>query len=108
MSTEPHPETPPATEPLNNHEATPPRPRTGPIVTPNDTDARPRPRTGPIVWGALILVFCGYIVQRTLAPGAIEPLTWAIASGVGLGVLLLVVGVAVIARGARVRGGPGL
>ncbi len=62
-----------------------------------------RPRTGPIVWGAVILIFCAYIAQRTLAPASIDTTTWAIASVVGLGLLLLVVGIAVIVRGGRQR-----
>lgn len=60
-----------------------------------------RPRTGPIVWGSLMLLFCAYVVQQTIAPGSIDALTWAIASVIGLGVLLLLVGLAVIVRSAR-------
>lgn len=59
------------------------------------------PRTSPIVWGALILGFCGYVVQRTLAPGNLDPTTWITAVTVGLGVLLLGVGVAVLIRNRR-------
>ncbi|NLA65696.1 MAG: hypothetical protein GX862_07190 [Leucobacter sp.] len=60
-----------------------------------------RPRTGPIVWGALILVFCAFVTQRTLAPGTVNATTWIIASMIGLGALLLIVGVAVIFRSRR-------
>lgn len=56
------------------------------------------PRTGPIVWGALILGFCGYVIQRTLAPGNIDTTTWITAVTIGLGILLLGVGVAVLIR----------
>lgn len=59
------------------------------------------PRTSPIVWGALILGFCGYVVQRTLAPGNIDTTTWITAVTIGLGVLLLGVGAAVLIRNQR-------
>lgn len=59
-----------------------------------------RPRTGPIVWGALILAFCLFVAQRTVAPGAVDPVTWLITGVVGLGALLLAVGIAVLLRGS--------
>jgi len=62
-----------------------------------------RPRTGPIIWGALILAFCVYVAQRSLAPNTLDTTTWLIAGVIGLGALLLVVGVAVLLRGARGR-----
>lgn len=57
-----------------------------------------RPRTGPIVWGSLILIFCAYSLQQTLAPGSVDSAMWIVASVIGLGLLLLIVGVAVIIR----------
>lgn len=68
------------------------------------TPAPTRPRTGPIVWGSLILVCCAYLAQRTIAPESVDTITWAIASVVGLGLLLLVVGIVVIVRGTRRSG----
>lgn len=67
---------------------------------PARTKARPqtRPRTGPIVWGALILAFCGYVAQLTLAPGNIDATTWIIVTIIGLGILLLGVGATVLIR----------
>lgn len=62
---------------------------------------RPRPLTGPIVWGALFLVACAYFVQRALAPGVVDAAGWITATVIGLGVLLLVVGVAVVIRNRR-------
>lgn len=59
------------------------------------------PRTSPIVWGALILAFCGYVVQRTLAPGNLDTTTWITTVTIGLGVLLLGVGAAVLIRNQR-------
>ena len=59
------------------------------------------PRSSPIVWGALILAFCGYVVQRTLAPGNLDTTTWITTVTIGLGVLLLGVGAAVLIRNQR-------
>ncbi|MGI8393029.1 hypothetical protein [Leucobacter sp. W1038] len=64
---------------------------------------RPRPRTGPIVWGALFLVFCAYVVQRELAPSSVDTAVWIATTVIGLGVLLLAVGIAVVIRGASSR-----
>lgn len=64
---------------------------------------KPRPRTGPIVWGALVLVFCAYIASREMDHDAIDPTTWVITTIIGLGALLLIVGVVVLARGSRER-----
>ena len=55
------------------------------------------PRSGPIVWGALILVFCAYVAQLTLG-GGVDTTAWLIGTVIGLGVLLLVVGGAVLFR----------
>ncbi|WP_440311981.1 hypothetical protein [Leucobacter chromiireducens] len=62
---------------------------------------RPAPRTSPIVWGALILAFCGYIAQRMLGTGELDLATWVAAITIGLGVLLLGVGAAVLIRNRR-------
>ena len=70
---------------------------------PNFVSEKPRPRTGPIVWGALFLVFCAYVVQRELAPGSIDTAVWIATTVIGLGVLLLAVGIAVVIRGASSR-----
>lgn len=63
--------------------------------------ARPSPRTGPIVWGSLILVFCGYVLQQVLGGGGLDVAGWITATIIGLGVLLLGVGFAVVIRGRR-------
>lgn len=67
--------------------------------TPSETEQKDRrPRTGPIVWGVLILVFCAFVVQQTFAPGTVHATTWLIGAVISLGMLLLVVGFAVILR----------
>lgn len=60
------------------------------------------PRTGSIVWGALVLVFCTYVASVQLG-NTIDPATWIIATFIGLGVLLLAVGGAIVVRNARDR-----
>lgn len=70
---------------------------------PQPSSAKPRPRTGPIVWGALFLVFCAFVVQRELAPGAVDAAVWIAVTVIGLGVLLLAVGIAVVLRGRSER-----
>ncbi|KAM9863058.1 hypothetical protein ACI1US_01060 [Leucobacter sp. BZR 635] len=64
--------------------------------------AKPSPRTGPIVWGALILVFCAYVAVQATG-GSVDPIAWLITTILGLGVLLLGVGVAVLVRSSRER-----
>lgn len=64
---------------------------------------RRRVRTGPIVWGSLILVLCAFVVQLSLAPGAVEPAVWISGTVLGLGVLLLGVSAGILARNARDR-----
>ncbi len=83
-----------------------PEPRPAAPGSGADTPAareKSRPRTGPIVWGALFLVFCAYVVQRELAPGSIDTAVWIATTVIGLGVLLLAVGIAVVIRGASSR-----
>lgn len=81
--------------------AAPSTPATPGTATAPDEPRRLRPRTGPIVWGAIILAFCVYIAAQTVAPGSVDTTTFVIASVIGLGVLLLAVGLAVLARNAR-------
>lgn len=77
-------------------------PATQPVdPTPPAGDERGRPRTGPIVWGAIVLAFCLYVAAQALAPGSIDGTTFVIASVIGLGLLLLVVGAVVLGRGRR-------
>lgn len=64
-------------------------------------DERPRARTGPIVWGAIVLAFCLYVATQTFAPGSLDATTFIIVSIIGLGLLLLLVGIAVLVRNSR-------
>lgn len=122
QSTAPEPTAPQTTSQPAATQSAPSRPAApqaaaaapGPVYTPAPAPASPSepapapaltepsgPRTGPIVWGALILGFCGYVLQRTLAPGDLDTTTWITAVTIGLGVLLLGVGAAVLIRNHR-------
>lgn len=62
----------------------------------------PRPvRSGPIVWGALVLVACAFVAQQVLAPGTLDATAWVTAIVLGLGVLLLVAGIAAVVKQSR-------
>lgn len=84
----------PAAEP-----ATPAEPATSvaPAAPTRDTLA---PRTSPIVWGSLVLVFCAYVFAR-MGGWSVDTTTWIIATIIGVGALLLVVGVAVLLRSSK-------
>ncbi|MBU3994872.1 MAG: hypothetical protein KKF42_03690 [Actinobacteria bacterium] len=100
-----------APAPQQQQQPQPPQPPQPPQTTASETYGtdphlaaeQPRPRTGPIVWGALFLVFCAYVVQRELAPSSVDTAVWIATTVIGLGVLLLVVGIAVVIRGASSR-----
>lgn len=87
------------------HSATAQSDRVGPDEQAVDPKAmssnRPRPRTSPIVWGAIVLVFCVYCTLQLIAPGSVDSTTFLIATTIGLGLLLLIVGTAVIVRSSR-------
>lgn len=74
---------------------------TADVVSPARSLPKPGPRTGPIVWGALILIFCGYIAQQAFGGNGLDTAGWIAATVIGLGVLLLGVGIAVLIRNAR-------
>lgn len=96
-SAEPASPVPPA-QPASPVQPAPPV-QSAPPVRP--APRRPAPRSSPIVWGALILAFCGYIAQRLLGTGGLDLATWVAAITIGLGVLLLGVGAAVLIRNRR-------
>lgn len=80
--------------------------------TPHETAAQPpsapeaakgQPRSGPIFWGAIVLAICVYVAAQVFAPGSIDVTAFIIGSVIGLGVLLLAVGAAVLLRNRRGR-----
>lgn len=60
-----------------------------------------RPRTGTIVWGVLVLAFCAFTSFQTVAPNRVDGTTFVIAAMIGIGLMLLAVGAAVVVRSAR-------
>ncbi|RGE19482.1 hypothetical protein [Leucobacter sp. wl10] len=85
-------------------EAPAPGPPAAPARRPGTAGSAARrtgPRTGPIVWGALILAFCGYTVQRAFGGDGLDTSWWIAATVIGLGLLLLGVGIAVVIRNRR-------
>lgn len=84
--------TPPKTAPLDS---TPP---------PSEPQARPLPRRRPlfatIFWGALMLALAGFLAARELIPGGFDPVTWLLAAVLGIGVVLVVAGIAAASRRA--------
>ncbi len=62
-----------------------------------------RPRTGTIVWGVLVLAFCAFTSFQMVAPNRVDGTTFVIAAMIGIGLLLLAVGTAVVVRSTRQR-----
>lgn len=102
----------PTTGPDND--ATTPLNTTPPDTTPHDTPTsttlptaptaealpRRRPLFPTILWGALMLALAAYFAARELVPGGFDPVTWFLTAVVGIGVLLVVAGIAAASRRA--------
>lgn len=107
MSTnEAMPEQAPDPQPVSQEQAAQPQPaqqqQQAPARPLAPTGPRPT-RVGTIVWGAMVLVACAFVAQATLAPGTLDATAWVTALVLGLGVLLLVAGVAAVVKQARRR-----
>lgn len=79
---------------------TTPTPTSTPRMPETATIPKSQPRSGPIVAGALLLVLCAYAIVHALG-GTIDATTWIIATVIGLGAILLIVGIAVLVRGSH-------
>ena len=79
-------ETPPAT----------PAPEPAAMVLPK----RRRPLFPTILWGALMLALAAFISARELVPGGFDFTTWLLTAVVGIGILLIVAGIAAASRRA--------
>ncbi|TFD54502.1 hypothetical protein E3T55_03515 [Cryobacterium frigoriphilum] len=60
--------------------------------------ARHRPRFATILWGALLLGFAVFMVAWTLFPGTLDPTLWLLAAVIGVGLVLVVAGIAAATR----------
>ena len=88
--------TPPTTAPLNTStlDSTPPAAATA------DPLPRRRPLFATILWGALMLALAAFMAARELVPGGFDLVTWLLTAIVGIGLLLVVAGIAAASRRA--------
>lgn len=61
---------------------------------------RRRPLFATIFWGALMLALAAFMAARELVPGGFDLVTWLLTAIVGIGLLLVVAGIAAAARRA--------
>ncbi|WP_130177925.1 hypothetical protein [Cryobacterium sp. SO1] len=61
---------------------------------------RRRPLFATIFWGALMLALAAFMAARELVPGSFDLVTWLLTAIVGIGLLLVVAGIAAAARRA--------
>jgi len=66
--------------------------------------AAPAPRRRPLfstmLWGALMLALAAFVAARELVPGELDLVTWLLTAVVGIGLLLVVAGIAAASRRA--------
>jgi len=76
----------------------------GTTPPPSAQQARPLPRRRPlfatIFWGALMLALAVFMAARELVPGGFDPVTWLLTAVLGIGVVLVVAGIAAASRRA--------
>ena len=60
--------------------------------------ARHRARFATILWGALLLGFVVFMVAWTLFPGTLDPTLWLLAAVIGVGLVLVIAGIAAATR----------
>lgn len=61
---------------------------------------RRRPLFPTILWGALMLALAAFMAARELVPGGFDLVTWLLTAVVGIGLLLVVAGIAAASRRA--------
>ena len=79
-----------------------------PVSKPTDETATPvapterkrRPLFPTILWGAMMLALASFIAAGELVPGGVDVVTWLLTAVVGIGLLLVVAGIAAAARRA--------
>lgn len=59
-----------------------------------------RPLFPTILWGVLMLALAAFIAARELVPGGLDLVTWLLTAVVGIGLLLVVAGIAAASRRA--------
>jgi len=64
------------------------------------TERKRRPLFPTILWGAMMLALASFIAAGELVPGGVDVVTWLLTAVVGIGLLLVVAGIAAAARRA--------
>lgn len=59
---------------------------------------RHRPRFATILWGALLLGLAVFMVAWTMFPGTLDPTLWLLAAVIGVGLVLVIAGIAAATR----------
>lgn len=77
----------------------------GPAASGNVASAAPQPRKRrplfpTILWGAMMLAAAAFFAARELIPGGFDLVTWLLTAVVGIGLLLVVAGIAAASRRA--------
>jgi peptidoglycan/LPS O-acetylase OafA/YrhL len=63
-----------------------------------EASAHHRPRYATILWGVLLLGFGVFMVAWTLFPGTLDPTLWLLAAVIGVGLVLVIAGIAAATR----------
>jgi hypothetical protein len=101
----PNPDTIPNRDTIPNP-GTSPNPDTASAATAATSAAVPvspakrRPLFPTILWGAMMLAVAAYFAARELVPGGLDLTTWLLTAVVGIGLLLVVAGIAAASRRA--------
>jgi len=75
-------------------------PASDPASAAPDRLPRRRPLFATIFWGALMLALAAFMAARELVPGGFDLVTWLLTAIVGIGLLLVVAGIAAASRRA--------
>lgn len=94
------PTTPLYTTPLKTPPLTTPPPASEPVPPTPEKQPRRRPLFATILWGALMLALAAFMAARELVPGGFDLVTWLLTAVVGIGLLLVVAGIAAASRRA--------
>ncbi|TFD87225.1 hypothetical protein E3T61_15475 [Cryobacterium lactosi] len=104
LNTTPLNTTPLNTTPLNSTPLNSTPLNTTPLESTPPAAADPLPRRRPlfatIFWGALMLALAAFMAARELVPGGFDLVTWLLTAIVGIGLLLVVAGIAAASRRA--------
>ena len=72
----------------------------GPAASAAPQPRKRRPLFPTILWGAMMLAAAAFFAARELIPGGFDLVTWLLTAVVGIGLLLVVAGIAAASRRA--------